>query len=65
MKISNMYLLIVIGWFFAGLPINIAVFIYASMELNKEHTDKELMAIKLAQVISGLFALGMTIFIFR
>ena len=40
MKITTMYLLLVLAWFFAGLPISIIVFLYATNELKKVNTKK-------------------------
>ena len=65
MKITTMYLLILLSWFVAGLPINIIVFIFATSELKKEHTKNELIGIRTAQVISIILAVLMAIYFIK
>jgi len=63
MKISTMYLLLIIGWFVAALPINVIAFVFATQESKKEHTDNEKILIGIAQVISALISVGMLIYL--
>lgn len=65
MKVTTMYLLMIIGWFVAGLPIYIAVFIFATSELKKEHTKNELIGIRIAQIISIILAVLMGIYLIK
>lgn len=47
-----LYVLIFIGWFFLGIPLNILGFILGYKELKKKCTDGEQFAIKFAMVLN-------------
>ena len=64
MKPITMYLLIALSLFVAGLPISIIVFVYATSELNKEHNDNQIIAIRIAQVISIILGVVCAVSIF-
>ena len=64
MKPITMYLLIALSLFVAGLPISIIVFVYATSELNKDHNDNQIIAIRIAQVISIILGVVCAVSIF-
>ncbi len=57
MKISTMYLIIIISWFVLALPLNLVVFLGATREFKKEHGTIQKVAISIAQVISLVFVM--------
>lgn len=65
MKITTMYLLLVLAWFFAGLPISIIVFLYATNELKKVNTKNEIIAIRIAQALSLILAVLMIVYLVK